>query len=60
MPNKNVVLRLNMALLWKRARMMQHSWEPPNPFPDLATATYLYQVAKRIMVEGHVPTLFIN
>jgi len=45
MPNKNIVLRLNMALLWKRARMMQHAWEPPNQFPDLATATYLYRVA---------------
>jgi hypothetical protein len=60
MPNKNVVLRLNMASLWKRARMMQHAWEPPNPFPDLATATYLYRVAERIMLEGHVQKSFIN
>ena len=60
MPNKNVVLRHNMASLWSRARMMQHAWEPANPFPDLITATYLYRVAERVMVEGYIPKSYIN
>jgi hypothetical protein len=40
--------------------MMQHAWEPANPFPDKATAAYLYRIAERIMVEGYVPKSFID
>jgi hypothetical protein len=39
---------------------MQHAWEPPNPFPDLRTAKYLYSVAERVMKEGYVPKSFIS
>jgi hypothetical protein len=60
MPNHDWVVRENMASLWKRARMMQHAWEPPNPFPDQATAKYLYRVAERVMKEGYIPKSFIN
>ena len=60
MPNHDWVVRDNMASLWKRARMMQHAWDPPNPFPDKATAEYLYRVAERVMKEGHIPESFIN
>jgi hypothetical protein len=60
MPNYDWVVRDNMASLWKRARMMQHAWEPPNPFPDKAMAEYLYKVAERIMKERHIPESFIN
>lgn len=60
MPDKNIVLRHDMASLWHRARMMQHAWEPENPFPDKETAAYLYRIAERIMVEGHVPKSFID
>jgi hypothetical protein len=60
MPDKNIVLRDDMASLWHRARMMQHAWEPENPFPDKETAAYLYRIAERIMVEGHVPKSFID
>jgi hypothetical protein len=60
MPDKNIVLRHDMASLWHRARMMQHAWEPENPFPDKKTAAYLYRIAERIMVEGHVPKSFID
>ena len=55
MPNKDVVLRENMSTLWTRSRMMQHAWDPPNPYPDKSMATYLYEVAERIMVEGYMP-----
>lgn len=60
MPDKKIVLRDDMASLWHRARMMQHAWEPENPFPDKETAAYLYRIAERIMVEGHVPKSFIE
>jgi hypothetical protein len=60
MPIEDLVLREDMASLWKSARMMQHAWEPPNPFPDLQTAKYLYSVAERVMKEGYVPKSFIN
>ena len=60
MPDRSDVLREDMSYLWRRARMMQHAWEPPNPYPDQAIAEYLYRVAERVMVEGHVPTSFID
>jgi hypothetical protein len=60
MPSHDWVLREDMASLWERARMMQHAWEPPNPFPDQETAKYLYRVAERVMIEGHIPKSFIN
>ncbi|KAL3803910.1 hypothetical protein ACHAW5_010680 [Stephanodiscus triporus] len=60
MPDRRRVLREDMSYLWRRARMMQHAWEPPNPYPDRATAEYLYRVAERVMVEGHVPTSYID
>ncbi|KAL3803622.1 hypothetical protein ACHAW5_006384 [Stephanodiscus triporus] len=60
MPNKDLILREDISSLWSRARMMQHAWEPANQFPDQATAKYLYRVAERVMVEGHVPTSFID
>jgi hypothetical protein len=60
MPNRNVVLRENMATLWTRARMMQHAWDPPNKFPDIGLATYLYEVAERVMVEGFIPKSYLN
>jgi len=46
--------------LWSRARMMQHAWEPPNPFPTKQVAQYLYQVARRIMVEHEMPKTYIH
>jgi hypothetical protein len=49
-----------IASLWKRARMMQHAWEPPNPLPDADTAEYLYRVAERVTMEGHVPKSYID
>jgi hypothetical protein len=45
----------DMASLWHRGRMMQHAWEPENPFPDKETVAYLYRIAELIMIEGHVP-----
>ena len=49
-----------VASLWGRARMMQHAWEPPNPFPDAATAEYLYGVAERVSAGGHVPSSYVD
>jgi len=60
MPDKEFVVRHHMSGLWKSARMMQHAWEPANPFPTRQQADYLYRVAERIMVLGHVPATFID
>lgn len=62
MPYRDWVIRSddNMPTLWQGARMMQHAWEPPNPFPAQETAEYLYRVAERIMDEGHIPKSFIH
>jgi hypothetical protein len=60
MPDRRVALGEDAASLWKRARMMQHAREPPNPFPDAATAEYLYGVAERVAVGGYVPKSFVN
>jgi len=60
MPSEDLILKEDMSSLWNRARVMQHAWEPSNQFPDRATAKYLYRVAERIMIEGHIPNSFIN
>ena len=60
MPDREIVIQGNMSVLWKRARMMQHAWEPPNPYPTTEVAKYLYRVAERVMVEGFVPDSFID
>jgi len=60
MPDQDYVIRRHMDFLWRTARMMQHIWDPANSLPDQRTAEYLYDVAERIMVEGHVPKSFIN
>ncbi|KAL3823643.1 hypothetical protein ACHAXA_009748 [Cyclostephanos tholiformis] len=60
MPDEGILLREDVSSLWDRARVMQHSWEPSNQFPDQETARYLYRVAERVMIEGHVPSSFIN
>lgn len=60
MPRRDWVVRHDMEFFWKRARMMQHAWEPPNPMVDYPTAEYLYSVAERIMVEGEVPASYID
>jgi len=45
--------------LWQNARMMQHAWEPPNPFPTAPAVDYLYRIAERICIEGEIPKSFI-
>jgi hypothetical protein len=40
--------------------MMQHAWEPPNPYPTVLMADYLYHVAERIMVHGERPITYIE
>ncbi|KAL3823669.1 hypothetical protein ACHAXA_009774 [Cyclostephanos tholiformis] len=60
MPDRSVMLSGDISHLWKNARMMQHAWEPPNPFPDRDAAEYLYRVAERVMVEGYVPSSYVD
>jgi hypothetical protein len=60
MPDRGAMLRGDTTMLWNRARMMQHAWDPPNPYPDLGMATYLYGVAERVMDEGYIPKSYIE
>ena len=60
MPPKESVVQTNMDNLWRTARMMQHAWEPPNPFPTQEQAEYLYDIAERVLVQGYVPASFVN
>jgi hypothetical protein len=59
LPPYEFVVRQNMASLWKTARMMQHSWDPPNPFPTTEIAQRLYDFAQRI-VDGEIPKTYID
>lgn len=63
MPDHKFMVRhtnASMAALWRTARVMQHAWDPPNPYPDYATADYLYGVAERVMAHHHVPHSYIH
>jgi hypothetical protein len=59
LPDHDFCVRNDMSVWWQNARMMQHSWEPANPIPDRAMADYLYRMAERVLVHGHVPASFI-
>jgi hypothetical protein len=39
--------------------MMQHAWEPANPFPTRDEAIYLYDVAERV-ANGYLPPSYTN
>ena len=61
MPDYDFIVRHDMSFLWKTARMMQHYWEPPNPYPTLEHAKYLYHIAERIMgEEQYIPPSYIH
>ena len=60
MPDYDYIIRHDMSSLWHNARMMQHYWEPPNPYPTIAHAKYLYRIAERIMVEHYIPPSYIH
>lgn len=59
MPDPHVVIRDDMSKLWSKARLMQPATDPPNPFPTKREAKYLYQIADRVMRQGHRPHSFI-
>jgi hypothetical protein len=54
MPNQNVAIRDDMSSLWLHARRMQPDTHRSNPFPTRQEASYLYNVADRVM-RGHWP-----
>ena len=60
MPDEDLIFGGDVSHLWDRARLMQHAWEPSNQFPDMESVKYLYRVAERVMIEGHVPDSFID
>lgn len=50
----------NMPSLWERARVMQDALDPPNPFPTLEEAEYLYGICERVAANGEKPASFIT
>jgi hypothetical protein len=60
MPDYDFIIRHDMSSLWDNARMMQHYWEPPNPYPTVEHAKYLYRIAEKIMVEHYIPPSYIH
>lgn len=62
LPDESSVVRpdRDMPGLWRTARMFQHAWEPPNPFPTRTTAAYLYRIARRVLVEHHTPSGLVD
>jgi hypothetical protein len=48
------------GILFQSARMLQHSWEVSNPMVTSDQAKYLYNVAYRVVVQGHIPSTYIH
>ena len=59
LPRKEIALIEDLPSLWSRARVMQDKNDPPNPFPSLDEATYLYSVCERVVVQNEWPSSFI-
>ena len=60
LPSKDQVVKTHMETFWQTARMMQHAWEAPNPFPTRRQAALLYDIAEQVLEQGYVPTSFVN
>lgn len=58
MPLKEVALRDDVSTLWSRARRMQPPKRDPNPMPTVEEAQYLFHVAERVALHGHLPKSF--
>lgn len=59
MPNHNVAIRGDMSSLWLKARRFQPGEHRRSPFPSKEDAAYLYHIAVRVCVYGHIPQSFI-
>jgi hypothetical protein len=60
MPDYDLMIRTDIESLWKNARMMQHYWEPSNPYPTIENAKYLYNIAEKIMIDHYTPPSYIH
>lgn len=60
MPKHAEVVRGDMSNLWLRARRFQPNKHRRTPFPTYEEAAYLYDVAARIAIRGHVPKTLVN
>jgi hypothetical protein len=60
MPKNSIAVRGDMFTLWINARRFQPSQQRRNPFPTEEEAEYLYHIALRICVYGHVPRTLTN
>lgn len=57
LPSRQVALRNDMSALWDNARRMQPRKHRRLPMPTREEAEYLYHIAERVTVRGHLPKL---
>lgn len=60
MPSPDVALPTNVRQLWSRARKMQIGAGPIMQYPTVDEAGYLWSVAERVVIQGHVPESFLE
>jgi len=60
MPKNEVAVRGDMFTLWMKARRFQPGDHRRTPFPTEEEAAYLYHVATRVVIYGHLPETFIK
>jgi hypothetical protein len=60
LPDYRTAVRGDMSSLWINARRFQPGEHRRSPFPSRDEAAYLYNVAARICVYGHVPKTFVR
>lgn len=60
MPRHKVAVRGDMFTLWQNARRFQPGEHRRLPFPTEDEAAYLYDIAARVTIHGHVPRSFID
>lgn len=60
MPRRSLALPPKPKVLFKRARKMETNSRYFMPFPTHREASYLYHVAKRVMIHGERPETWIK
>jgi hypothetical protein len=60
LPLREILLTPDFPTLWSNARVMQDAHDPPNPFPTVEDAEYLYGICERVAVFGEKPSSFVS
>jgi hypothetical protein len=55
-----VVEHHDLSYLFANARMMQHAWDPPNLMVSPADAFLLWEVTRRVVLDGYIPQTYVH